>query len=156
MHLHRFEKVWLIISCLALILFLAVVGFGAFAQGHHPPSDGTTIDPEAVFDTPPFDQPGLQQIGENEYELVLIAQAFAFQPQSIEIPKGATVHFIVTSPDVVHGLSIAQTNVNMMITPGHINRLTHTFDQAGEFLMLCNEYCGIGHQTMSANIEVIE
>lgn len=156
MHLYKYEKIWLILGGATLALFLIVVGVGAFAMGQHPPSHGDIIEPEKVFETPPFDQPGLKQIGENEYELVIVAQAFMFDPGNIEIPKGAKVHFIVASPDVVHGLSIAQTNVNMMVTPGHINRLTHTFHEAGEYLMLCNEYCGIGHQVMGTRIEVVE
>ncbi|GAA0355266.1 cytochrome c oxidase subunit II [Bacillus horti] len=156
MHLYKYEKIWLIFGTGVLALFLLIVGIGAFAMGHEPPSDDETIDPQKVRETPPFDNPGLKQIGDQEYELVIVAQAFAFQPSDIEIPKGAKVHFIVTSPDVVHGLAVAQTNVNMMVTPGHINRITHTFKDAGEYLMVCNEYCGTGHQFMGTRIEVVE
>ncbi|UUZ85018.1 hypothetical protein LJK88_16340 [Paenibacillus sp. P26] len=36
----------------------------------------------------------------------------------MEVPVGSTVHFTVTSSDVVHALEIPGTNVNMMIVPG--------------------------------------
>jgi cytochrome c oxidase subunit 2 len=154
MHLYKYEKIWLMLGGGTLVIFLLIVGVSAFAMGHAPPSDHTTIDPQKVDQTPPFDEPGLKKIGDNEYELAMVSQAFTFQPNTVEIPIGATVHFKVTSKDVVHGFAIAGTNVNMMITPGHINSLTHTFDEAGDYLILCNEYCGAGHQVMSARIEV--
>lgn len=155
MHLYKYEKIWLLLGGGTLVIFLIVVGINAFAMGMAPPSHHETIDPNKVGQTTPFSEPGLKQIGENEYELVIVAQAFAFSPGNIEIPKGATVHFIVTSKDVVHGFQIAGTNVNMMITPGHISRITHTFNETGSFLVLCNEYCGVGHQAMGTTIEVM-
>jgi cytochrome c oxidase subunit II len=154
LHLHRLEKVWLLIGIGTLVMFLTIVGISAFAQGHHPPSDLTTLDPQKVDTTEPFNQPGLKKIGDNEYELVIVSQAFAFMPNDIKIPEGAKVHIIVTSKDVVHGLEIVGTNVNMMVTPGHVNSLTHTFHKPGSYLIICNEYCGTGHQMMSTKIEV--
>jgi cytochrome c oxidase subunit 2 len=123
-------------------------------MGHTPPSDHMTIDPSKVDETEPFNEPGLKKIGDNEYELVMVAQAFTFLPNEVKIPKGAKVHFKVTSKDVVHGFAVTKTNINMMITPGHINSMTHTFNKNGSYLILCNEYCGVGHQVMSARIEV--
>ncbi|TLS38984.1 cytochrome c oxidase subunit II [Pseudalkalibacillus caeni] len=155
MHLHKFEKLWLIVGSGALVVFLLIIGINAFAMGHTPPSDNSTLDPKQVDQTAPFDQPGLKKIGENEYEAVIVAQAFTFNTGGdLKIPKGAKVHFKVTSKDVVHGFQIPKTNVNMMITPGHVNTLTHTFNEAGNYLILCNEYCGVGHQAMGVTIEV--
>ncbi|WP_270179694.1 cytochrome c oxidase subunit II [Alkalihalobacillus sp. CinArs1] len=157
MHIHKFEKIWLIVGSGTLVVFLLIIGINAFAMGHTPPSDDEILDPQEVDITAPFDEPGLKKIGENEYELVMIAQAFTFQSvQDLKIPKGATVHFTVTSKDVVHGFQIPKTNVNMMVTPGHVNKITHTFDDVGQFLILCNEYCGVGHQAMGVPLEVIE
>jgi cytochrome c oxidase subunit 2 len=34
--------------------------------------------------------------------------------------------------------------------------LTITPDKAGEFGVVCNEYCGIGHSTMIGKIYVVE
>lgn len=156
MHVHKLEKIWLIIGTITLIAFLTTMGVQAFTQEHSaPPSDLTHIDPEKVWETEPFDEPGLKQVGENEYELVIVLQSFGFTPNNIEIPQGATVKIIVTSTDVVHGFQIAGTNVNMMVTPGHVNSMTYTFDKKGSYLILCNEYCGIGHHLMSTKLEVI-
>jgi cytochrome c oxidase subunit II len=31
-----------------------------------------------------------------------------------------------------------------MLEPGFVSEYTTTLDQAGEFLIVCNEYCGVG------------
>lgn len=156
MHIHKLEKYWLVFGLILLAVFLTVLGVSAFASGNQPASDADLIDPTQVHNTAPFDNPGLHKIGDNEYELVMVAQAFSFTPGNIEIPKGAKVTFLVTSPDVVHGFQLTGTPVNMMVVPGHINSLTYTFKDAGEFLILCNEYCGTGHHMMSTKIKVVD
>lgn len=41
-----------------------------------------------------------------------------------------------------------------MVTPGEISQVTHTFDKPGEYLILCNEYCGIAHEMMKTTLVV--
>ena len=48
------------------------------------------------------------------------------------------------------------TNVNMMLEPGYISEVVTTFKNPGEFLIVCNEYCGVGHHMMHSMIEVVE
>ena len=63
--------------------------------------------------------------------------------------------FYVTSADVVHGFFIPHTDINMMAIPGWVNEETHTSSRApATYLLICHEYCGIGHQNMFAKIEV--
>ncbi|ALS23341.1 MULTISPECIES: cytochrome c oxidase subunit II [Paenibacillus] len=155
MHIHRLEKIWLIFGISMLGLFLTVVGVGAFALGMEPPGDHRhTVDPEKLSTTAPFDKPGLKQIGDQEYEANLVAFAFGYSPDQMEIPLGAKVHFQITSQDVVHGFQVNGTNINMMVVPGEVNRLTYTFTKPGEYLVLCNEYCGAAHEVMMMKIVV--
>ncbi|MBY7143074.1 cytochrome c oxidase subunit II [Virgibacillus sp. NKC19-3] len=133
---------------------MVITGYQTFAQGMGPPSDTAQIDPQKVNETAPFDNPGVFEVGENEYEVVMTLQAFGFTPNEIEVPAGAEVTFIMTTEDVIHGFQIAGTNVNAMVVPGRIQTITETFDEPGEYLILCNEYCGAGHQMMSATITV--
>ncbi|MBN2982264.1 cytochrome c oxidase subunit II [Cohnella algarum] len=148
MHFPRYERIWLIAGISTLFLFLLLFGIMAVGMGLNPPNHTETIDPKAVAATPPFDNPGLKQIGNNEYELTMTAQIFMFSPSEITVPAGSKVHFQVTTPDVVHGMQIAGTNVNIMAIPGHITRYTHTFHDPGDYLIVCNEYCGTGHHYM--------
>ncbi|GGF27180.1 cytochrome c oxidase subunit 2 [Halobacillus andaensis] len=152
--MHRLEEIWMTLSIGLLVIFMVVIGFQTFAMGMGPPSHKETIDPQKVSQTAPFDDPGVKKMGENEYEVVMILQSFQFTPSDIELPVGAEVTFTMASPDVSHGFQVAGTNINAMVMPGHIQKITHTFNEPGEFLVLCNEYCGIGHQMMSTTITV--
>lgn len=152
--MHLDEKIWLTLSFGMIMIFMAITAYQGFALGMGPPSHQETIDPEKVDETAPFDNPGVKKVGENEYEVVMTLQIFSFTPSNIEIPKGATVHFVMTSKDVVHGFQVANTNLNAMVMPGHVTRITQKFDEIGEYLVLCNEYCGAGHQVMSTTITV--
>ncbi|WP_209121082.1 cytochrome c oxidase subunit II [Alkalihalobacillus sp. BA299] len=154
MKMHFDEKIWLTISFGIIMGFMLITGYQAFALNMGPPSHSETIDPQKVDQTAPFDEPGIKQIGENEYEVVMTLQLFNFTPMEIEVPAGATVHFTLTSKDVIHGFQVVNTNINAMVMPGHIQKISQTFDQPGEFLVICNEYCGAGHQVMSTVIKV--
>jgi cytochrome c oxidase subunit 2 len=83
-----------------------------------------------------------------------VAHIFAFDPAKISVPVGARVTFYVTSADVEHGFSIPDTGVNTMVTPGWVSEVSHTFKKAGTYLLVCNEYCGSGHQLMAGSVEV--
>lgn len=151
----KLEKIWLAIGVGSLVIFLLVSGVLAVGMGLNPP-DGMkgTIEPELVDTIPPFNETGVKQIGPNEYEVTMLSFVFGFDPGTITIPKGAKVHFKMTSKDVVHGLHIAGTPLNLMLVPGRITEYTHTFKEPGEFLFVCHEYCGIGHQVMFGKIVV--
>jgi cytochrome c oxidase subunit 2 len=86
--------------------------------------------------------------------VVVVAQAWAFIPAEIRVPAGAEVTITSTSVDIIHGLAVAGTRVNMMLLPGQISRNTYRFDRPGEYLLLCHEYCGTGHHTMSGKLIV--
>ena len=151
----RYERIWLWFGIITLLIFLVITGVMAFSMDIHPANGmHKTAAPEQVQATAPFDQPGVYPLGNNEYEVVMVAQSFRFLPETPTVPVGATVHFRVTSPDVVHGIAIPQTNVNMMVVPGHVTDFTYTFKEPGEYLLLCNEYCGVGHHVMMGKLLV--
>lgn len=158
MHMHRYEKWWLTLGTGSLIIFLIILGISAFHQGHQPPSAKAYINPEQVDAIAPFDQPGLTKVEGKEwdYELVLVASTFFYDPGVVEVPKGSTLKIIATTKDVIHGFEVAGTNINMMLEPGYISEYTTTLDQTGEFLVVCNEYCGVGHHTMKSMIKVVD
>lgn len=154
MNMHRDEKIWLILSFGMIMTFFLVTGYQTFALDMGPPSHKETIDPQKVNETAPFDNPGITKIGEKEYEVVMILEIFSFTPNNIEVPVGSTVHFTMTSKDITHGFQVAGTNLNAMVMPGYIQKIKQKFDKPGEYLVLCNEYCGAGHQLMSTTITV--
>ncbi|MBO8171476.1 MAG: cytochrome C oxidase subunit II [Bacillaceae bacterium] len=151
----RYEKIWMIFGFASLILFLAILGIMAAFMGLNPPDSlRTTVAPEKVETAPPFDQPGVYQIGPKEYRVVMLSYVFGYNPGTITIPQGSTVHFEATSRDVIHGVYVPGTNINLMLIPGHITEFTQTFNKPGEYLYLCHEYCGVGHHLMQGRIIV--
>jgi len=154
MQIHRYERWWLTFGVAMLIAFLALIGYAAVADNINPPMDMQQIDPAKVSQTPPFDKPGLRKLADGSYEAYYVAEVFSFNPARLTVPLGGKVTFYVTSADVVHGFFIPDTDVNMMAVPGWVNEETHTFKKAGEYLLICHEYCGIDHQDMFAKIEV--
>ena len=79
---------------------------------------------------------------------------FTFRPDPVTVPFGAPVTFRVTSPDVIHGFQIVGTNANATIIPGYVSQFTVTFPEPGEYLIVCNEYCGLAHHLMQGTVNV--
>ena len=167
MDLHKYEKYWLWVGTAGLIAFLLILAFGAFYLGTHPQSHGELIDPENIEANEAFlpENLGLTQVDEGRYVLNIVASAFNYDMglnedgspvDHIEIPAGSKVLVQATSPDVVHGLNIAGTNVNFMVEPGYVSALEVELNNPGEYTLVCNEYCGIGHHMMYGTVEVVE
>ena len=74
----------------------------------------------------------------------------------LELEKDKTYRLHLSSMDWQHGFSVQPININLQIVPGYEMVLTVTPDQAGEYGVICNEYCGIGHHTMVGKIYVKE
>jgi len=153
-HVHRQERLWLTAGLAILVVFAAVITTSAIVDGFVPPSRVQSIDPTKVAQTPPFDHPGLRRVAPGVYEAYYVARIFSFTPAEIRVPAGSRVTFYVTSADVEHGFSIPETGVNTMVTPGWVSGVSHRFAKPGTYLLVCNEYCGAGHQLMAAKVVV--
>ena len=154
--LHRYERIWIGFGFAMIATFLILTGISAFGGGHTPSTGMHMMDQTLVHSTPPFDKPGLYKVaGKNQYEAVVVAYQFGFQPTELNVPRGAHVRFLVTSVDVVHGFEIpGHANVNMMVLPGYVSEVKQTFDRPGTYLVMCHEYCGLGHHFMTMHIKV--
>jgi cytochrome c oxidase subunit II len=72
------------------------------------------------------------------------------------VPAETPITLRTTSADVVHGLIIEGTNINTMLVPGYVSELPVRFKSAGEHVMPCQEFCGIGHQGMWGKVRVVD
>jgi cytochrome c oxidase subunit 2 len=151
---YLYELAWILPSIAIPVGMLAALLVTAFGAGIHVPSVAGRIDPARVAETAPFDQLGVVKTGPVSYEVRMLGQIWAFTPNEIRVPVGSTVTFVATSKDVIHGLFIPGANVNVMLIPGQIARVTARFDREGEFFMACHEYCGIAHHTMGGKVIV--
>jgi cytochrome c oxidase subunit 2 len=151
---YLYELAWILPSIAIPIGMLAALTVTAFGAGIHLPSVAGRVSPTRVAETAPFDRPGVVQVGPGHYEARMTAQIWTYAPAEIRVPAGSTVTFVATSKDVVHGLFIPGTNVNAMLLPGQITRVSAHFDRAGEYPLLCHEYCGLAHHTMWSRVIV--
>ncbi len=113
----------------------------AFTEKHKVREDGNSGIP--VVRPPP---------GGDAY---LLARLWQWWP-ILELEKGQSYRLHISSLDWQHGFSLQPTNINLQIHPGYEMVLTVVPDIAGEFSIVCNEFCGIGHHTMVGRIHVVD
>lgn len=151
---YLYELGWILPSIAIPVGMLVALVVTAFGVGIHLPGNEGRVNPTRVAETPPFNQPGVLQVGPGRYEVRMVAGIWVFTPNEIRVPAGSTVTFVATSRDVVHGLFIRGANVNVMLLPGQVARVTTRFERPGEYPFLCHEYCGIAHHTMWGKVIV--
>lgn len=151
-----YEKVWIVVSILVLVALGTAVAVAAFALGIQVPTPERKVNPNIVAYEGPFSEPGLRDLGGGKYEAYILGQAWRWDPAEIRVPVGSTVTFFITTSDVQHGFHLWDTNLNVMVIPGEVSKVTVTFDEPGEYQYVCNEYCGVGHHTMAGKVIVEE
>jgi cytochrome c oxidase subunit 2 len=87
--------------------------------------------------------------------IAVLARRFVFEPAEITVAVGERVRLLVTSGDGVHGLEIKKLNVKKEIPRGaKAMPIEFTASEAGRFPILCSEYCGKDHETMTGMLIV--
>ena len=161
--IHRVELVWIIVAFLwGLVMFFMMIYWhaageqnisneayrttpAAFAAKAQDMIDQHTVRQEDIFPVvhPP---PG---------DIYLIARLWQWWP-ILELEKDQTYRLHISSMDWQHGFSLQPVNINLQIHPGYDMVVTLTPNQVGEFSIVCNEFCGIGHHNMLGKMYVVE
>jgi cytochrome c oxidase subunit II len=153
----RNELRWAVgISAMVAVVFAAIL-LAALALHRAPPGHVEMIDPTTLHLSGEFVEPNLgTTVGtDGQVTARVVAAQFAFLPQCVAVPQGRPVTFRFASPDVIHGIIVAGTNVNTMVVPGYVSEVHTVFAEAGDHLMPCHEFCGLGHSEMLAHIRVL-
>lgn len=153
MNVPLYEKIWMWAAGGIIVSFVSMVFAGVAFSALQPPSHVETINPAQVWTDPRFTDRGVA-VSESGATVIAVGMMFAFNPAEIRVPAGRPVTFRMTSADVTHGFQIVGTNANTMLIPGYVSQFTTTFDRPGEYLIVCNEYCGLGHHQMYAKLIV--
>lgn len=74
----------------------------------------------------------------------------------IRLEKGVEYTLHLSSADVNHGFGLFPLNINFQVVPGYDYALKITPSESGDFRIICNEFCGIGHHRMVGKIEVVD
>ena len=151
------ERRWVWMSLALAVVMVVVLGYYAVASNLHPPSNVETIDSSRLHLSEEFaeDNLGVKTNPDGSVRVTLVAARYGFYPPRIEVPVDTRVTFRLASADVLHGVHVPNTNMATMVVPGYISEVTTTFPRTGEYSLLCNEYCGLGHDSMWSRLVVV-
>src|ERR1044072_559459 len=72
----------------------------------------------------------------------------------LHVKEGIPYRFEIVSNDVIHSFNIPDFAILMDAVPGRVNTMWNIFDEPGEYLIECREYCGMLHMDMRARLFV--
>jgi len=103
-------------------------------------SDASLITPGNPFGLDPEDPQGRDD--------VLVANP------ELRLPVDQPVKVLLRSKDVLHNFTVTQFRVKMDLVPGMVTYLWLTPTVPGEYEILCEELCGVGHFAMRGRVVV--
>jgi cytochrome c oxidase subunit 2 len=77
------------------------------------------------------------------------------QPTDLYLPVNKSVHFNLSSPDVIHSFWIPSFYQKLDVVPGRNNNFYATPTKEGVFAGKCAELCGTYHSTMIFNVHIV-
>jgi cytochrome c oxidase subunit II len=154
MNVDLYERIWMIAVGIMLAGMFTVLAVAEIGHSQMPPSHVETIDPRAVLSDARFRHAGVSADAGGHLHATVVGTTFAWLPGTMTLPAATPVTFHVTSVDVIHGFEIVRTNGQTMVIPGYVSQFTTQFE-AGEYMIACNEYCGIGHHLMFGKLTVV-
>jgi cytochrome c oxidase subunit 2 len=161
---HKSEKVWVAIAFAWCMVLFAMMPLWHWKGGQNPSGIRRRVDPVKFYErTMQF--ANTYKIGTDRgvpivapppgSEVYLTGMTFQWYP-ILQLQAGATYRLHMSSLDVNHGFSLYPMNVNFQIVPGYDYALQVTPTAAGDFRIICNEFCGIGHHTMVGRVIVVD
>lgn len=152
------ESRWAVIVGGIIVFLVAMTVYMSLHWAAMPPVRTETIDPTTLHIAGEFVETNLGSAIEPDGSVTVrvVANQYSFTPQCVLVPTDMPIRIRATAADVVHGFSIGNTNVNMMLVPGYISNFRAQFSTPGEHLMPCHEYCGTGHAAMWAHVQIID
>jgi len=164
--LDRVEGTWIAIALLwSLIMFFMMPYWHVFGK-QNTPAEAYRISPQTFQQKAQevVDKYTVRTEGEAKFPVVkppagsdiyLIARLWQWWP-IFELEKHQTYRLHLSSMDWLHGFSLQPQNINLQVHPGYDMVVTLTPDTSGEFAIVCNEFCGIGHHTMLGRLYVVD
>ncbi len=160
----RTELIWVIIAFLwgLVMFFMMIYWHGAGEQNLSNEAYRITPQKFAAKAQAMVDQHTVREEGSIPVvhpppgsDVYLIARLWQWWP-ILELEKGQSYRVHMSSMDWQHGFSLQPVNINVQVHPGYDLVVTLTPNEAGEYGVVCNEFCGIGHHTMIGKIYVVE
>lgn len=114
-----------------------------------PGDDGIlgSVDTRHITSDNPF---GMNSDDPNGQDDVLISSG------EVHLPIDRPVKVLMRSDDVLHNFTVAEFRVKMDMVPGMVTQMWFTPAKLGEYDVLCEELCGVGHYNMRGRVVVNE
>jgi cytochrome c oxidase subunit 2 len=77
------------------------------------------------------------------------------KPATLWLPVNESVHFDLTSPDVIHSFWVPSFYFKLDVIPGKTNKFELTPTKTGTFAGKCAELCGLYHSRMTFTVKVV-
>ncbi|HET9440348.1 MAG TPA: hypothetical protein VFO52_09265, partial [Longimicrobiales bacterium] len=150
---HRAEKIWFAIAFAWCMVLFAMMPLWHWKGGQNPSGIRRKVDPQDyqarveqfVADYKVGEMNGIPVVeppaGADVY---LLGRMWNWYPV-LKLKKGVEYTLHLSSSDVNHGFSLYPVNVNFQVVPGYDYGLKIVPSAAGDFGVICNEFCGIGH-----------
>ena len=159
---HKAEKTWVVIAFAWCMVLFAMMPLWHWKGGQNPAGIRRRVEPAAFYRrTVEFARQ--YKVGEDRglpivapppgSHVYLTAMSFQWFP-ILRLQKGKEYILHLSALDVNHGFSLYPINVNFQVVPGYDYGLRVTPNAAGDFRIICNEFCGIGHHTMVGRVIV--
>jgi len=162
----RGELVWIVIAFLWGVVMFSMMIYWHFNGQQNFPSEAYRIDPAVYGElTEAFaEQYTVREEGDTGIPVVhpppgsdiyMLGRLWEWWPV-LELEKGQSYRLHLSSMDWQHGFSLQPVNINIQVHPGIEHVITVTPTETGIFSVVCNEFCGVGHHTMTGRIHVVE
>jgi cytochrome c oxidase subunit 2 len=161
---HRTERLWVTIAFAWCMVLFAMMPLWHFKGGQNPSGIRRRVEPAAFYRrTQEFitqyrvgDDHGIPIVAPPPgSDIYLVALTYQWTP-ILKLQEGVEYTLHLSALDVNHGFNLNPLNVNFQIVPGYDYGLRVTPTAAGDFRIICNEFCGIGHHTMVGRIIVVD
>ena len=158
----RQERIWIIIAFIWCMVLFAMMPFWHIKGGQNPSGIRTKVEPKEfalrverfIADYKVGEEAGLPVVAPPPgSDVYLQASMWKWTP-ILQLQEGASYTLHLSALDVNHGFSLYPANVNFQVVPGYDYGLKITPNNAGEYKVICNEFCGIGHHRMLGKIVV--
>jgi len=77
------------------------------------------------------------------------------KPAELWLPVNESVHFDLTSPDVIHSFWVPSFYFKLDVIPGRTNKFELTPTKTGTFAGKCAELCGLYHSRMWFTVKIV-
>ncbi len=156
------EKTWVAIAFVWCMILFAMMPLWHLRGGQNPSGVRARVDPKDYYarvekfvnDYKVGEENGIPIVAPPPgSDIYLLGQMWRWYP-ALRLKQGVQYTLHLSSADVNHGFSLYPVNLNFQVVPGYDYGLKIVPNKAGDFRIICNEFCGIGHHMMVGKVVV--